>query len=332
MKKASVRMGVKLQLNFQGAPYPKKSLILINHLSKCKIFRYLELHCYRPSASTEANVDELPFSQCEISEQSPVTGQTPSTPASTDATVFSFPKLLKSAPAKSLTRECATLDVVFKQPRALPASQKRSTSLRASDEERGSSVGGKIVAPCAGCCSKCGRACCTIGEQAWRGGGSFSVEWSAKRQRRRKHLSSHQKHVCYRDVVRSTTLSISFIGPFDIYSTQLFASPQLLSRTLTTLHRHPPSRYRLLIRLRTTLAKPSTMILQRSRVALPLRVRLVNRYPQTSHRYSRAPPRPRVTSRKIFPRKRWRNGNHRRMRRRRKMTQTMKVVQMPRIR
>ncbi|VDO08787.1 unnamed protein product [Rodentolepis nana] len=134
----------------------------------------------------DVNVDALPFSQCEISEN-PISISNPSS---------SFPPIF-SFPIPSPTVISSNSNGVFKQPQPQPSSQKRSTT--PLDDE----------IPCPGTCSSCGRACSSyfssIDHHQYSGSHSFSdlsQEWSVKRQRRKRqsigsswHDSEHYAHV-----------------------------------------------------------------------------------------------------------------------------------------
>ncbi|KAM7536939.1 hypothetical protein Aperf_G00000075639 [Anoplocephala perfoliata] len=110
-------------------------------------------------ACSEVNIDALPFSRCEISENHVRT--TPSFP------LFPFSAL-------STTGAGSARDVIFKHPQL---SQKRSTT-----------PGGDEI-PCPGTCSCCGRACSSAStnyHSAVNPLSDMSQEWSVKRQRRKR--------------------------------------------------------------------------------------------------------------------------------------------------
>ncbi|VUZ50735.1 unnamed protein product [Hymenolepis diminuta] len=128
---------------------------------------------------SDVNVDALPFSRCEISENRTST----SNPSSSFRPIFSFP-------APSATVLSANDNAVFKQPHSqLPSSQKRGTT--PGDDE--------ILCP--GTCSSCGRACSSsfsfVSHRQYSGSHSLSdmsQEWSVKRQRRKRQSISSSWH------------------------------------------------------------------------------------------------------------------------------------------
>uniref|UniRef100_A0A5K3FZD1 CP2 domain-containing protein n=1 Tax=Mesocestoides corti TaxID=53468 RepID=A0A5K3FZD1_MESCO len=119
-----------------------------------------------PPAS-EVNVDALPLSQCEISEPS----------VSAPSRHFA-PPLFCNPP--NAVADVATPQDTFKQPLTLSvSSHKRSTT--------------PGDAPCPGACSCCGRACFSYA--SIERSSDVSLEWSVKRQRRRRHTKMGVRHM-----------------------------------------------------------------------------------------------------------------------------------------
>ncbi|VDD78437.1 unnamed protein product [Mesocestoides corti] len=131
-------------------------------------FAYLTSLFFRndPPAS-EVNVDALPLSQCEISEPS----------VSAPSRHFA-PPLFCNPP--NAVADVATPQDTFKQPLTLSvSSHKRSTT--------------PGDAPCPGACSCCGRACFSYA--SIERSSDVSLEWSVKRQRRRRHTKMGVRHM-----------------------------------------------------------------------------------------------------------------------------------------